>query len=484
MKLFSKCYLIVTLVLLSVIARAQGLPQEQFLIYNAQIVDVLTGKIKSERAVLVKGDQIKALGDFDQLSKGVPKSQQLDAKNKFIIPGLWDMHIHLEGQGLEEDNQALLPLFIAFGITTVRDCASDLGETVLQWRDEINEGELFGPNLFTAGLKLEGKNSSWKGDLEIENETELALMMDKQDVWAPDFIKITDNKLHGELFLKSIQAAHDRGYVVSGHVPIDLTLEEMVDAGFSSVEHASYLNRLGYDQEGIVAQLRAGTLTSAQASALYRGEFDQQKADRNYKILGDKGLFVTPTYIGARQMSYSDQENHLLDSMMTTYLTKAYTAEYLKRLERVKNETPEQMNERKRNYQFNISQLLHYQDAGITILAGSDGAVLNALVYPAQSLIQELQIFQDAGLKPIDVLRAATINGARFLKKDPEMGSIDVGKRADLVILDSNPLENINATTHISGVFTKSSYLGRADLDKILSDARETKIRLDKSREN
>jgi imidazolonepropionase-like amidohydrolase len=194
-------------------------------------------------------------------------------------------------------------------------------------------------------------------------------------------------------------------------------------------------------------------------------------------------MYVTP-YVGGRQIAYADQENHLLDTMMTKYLTSAYFAEYLKRLDRVKDETPEQMKERKQNYQFNISQLSHYHDAGITILAGSDAAVLNALVYPAQSLIQELQIFQEAGLKPIDILRAATINGARFLKKDKEMGSIDVGKRADLVILDSNPLENINATTRISGVFTKSSYLGRADLDKILSDARETKKRLDRSRGN
>ena len=220
---------------------------------------------------MIVGDRISALGDFTTLSNGIPESQRLDAENKFIIPGLWDMHIHLEIQELEEDNKVLLPLFIAYGITSVRDCASDMGETVLKWRDDINRGQLFGPNLFTAGLKIEGKNSSWKGDLEIENETELNKMMDKQDVWRPDFIKITDNKLHGDLFLKSIQAAHQRGYVVSGHVPLDLTIEEMVNAGFSSVEHASYLNRLGYDQEGIVRQLKAGTLTPTQASALYKG---------------------------------------------------------------------------------------------------------------------------------------------------------------------------------------------------------------------
>lgn len=484
MKLVIGCLFSMSLVLITLIAQAQGSPQKQFLIYNAQIVDVLTGELKTENTLLIVGDRISALGDFTTLSNGIPESQRLDAENKFIIPGLWDMHIHLEIQELEEDNKVLLPLFLAYGITSVRDCASDMGETVLKWRDDINRGQLFGPNLFTAGLKIEGKNSSWKGDLEIENETELNKMMDKQDVWRPDFIKITDNKLHGDLFLKSIQAAHQRGYVVSGHVPLDLTIEEMVNAGFSSVEHASYLNRLGYDQEGIVRQLKAGTLTPTQASALYKGVFDQEKADRSYKRLGDKGMYVTPTYIGSRQIAFSDEEDHLQDSMITKYLTKSYTAEYLNRLNRVKNETPEQMKERKKSYEFNISQLVHYQNAGITILAGSDGAVLNALVYPAQALIQELQIFQDAGLLPIEVLRAATINGAKFLGKEKEMGSIDVGKRADLVILDSNPLEDIDATTHIRGVFTKSSYLNRQDLDRILSDVKAAKVRLDSSRKN
>ena len=257
----------------------------------------------------------------------------------------------------------------------------------------------------------------------------------------------------------------------------------MVDAGFSSVEHASYLLRLGYDEEGVVQQLTTGKITNTQANTVYQGAFDQQKADLKYKQLGAKGLYVTPTYIGARQTAYIDENNHLQDSMMTKYLTKSYTSNYRLRIDRMKNETPEQMKERKRKYQFNISQLTHFQNAGITILAGSDGAVLNTLVYPAQSLIEELGIFQEAGLKPIDILRAATINGARFLNRDNKMGSIDIGKQADLVILDSNPLENINATTRIIGVFTKSRYLGRQDLDKILSDLSAEKIRLDKSRE-
>ena len=105
MKLFPRSAFSIVLLLITVIAKSQGIPQKEFLIYNAQIIDVLTGKIKKENAVLIEGQQIKALGDFNQLSKGISQSQRLDVKNKFIIPGLWDMHIHLEGHELVEDNR-------------------------------------------------------------------------------------------------------------------------------------------------------------------------------------------------------------------------------------------------------------------------------------------------------------------------------------------------------------------------------------------
>ena len=90
-----------------------------------------------------------------------------------------------------EDNLALFPVYLAYGITTVRDCASDLGEQVLSWRDQINNGSLLGPTIFTAGRKLEGVNSIWKGDLEISNEAELNSMLDKLDNYKVDFVKIT-----------------------------------------------------------------------------------------------------------------------------------------------------------------------------------------------------------------------------------------------------------------------------------------------------
>ncbi|AOW10965.1 amidohydrolase family protein [Flavobacterium gilvum] len=464
------------------VAKAQQI-NKQYLIYNAQIVDVISGKIKKEKSVLIDNGKIKAIGDYQNLKKNIQVSHIINAGNKFLIPGLWDMHIHLEGENLVEDNKALLPFFFTYGITTVRDCASDLGEQVLEWRNEVASGKLLAPTIFTAGIKLEGINSSWKGDYEIGNEEELNAALDKLDKKHVDFIKITENTLKGPLFLKSIEEAHKRNYIVSGHVPTDLTLDEMVDAGFSSVEHSHYLLRQGCDEKTIVSDLKAGKITKAQANVLYQSTFNQEKANENYKNLGNKGLYVTPTLIGGRQAAFVDENNYPNDSLMASYLTKAYIKDYMSRIERSKNDKPEQIAERKKRYLFLQSQISYMHKAGIKIIAGSDAAPLNAFVFPGQSLIQEMVLFQQAGLSPIDVLRTSTINGARFLKKDKNMGSVDIGKIADLVLLDKNPLEDIHAVEHISGVYTKGRFFDRKALNQILENVKKTKTELDKKRE-
>lgn len=474
---------IVLIVFLNRVFAANGQQSSsQCLIYNVQIVDVISGKMRKEKSVLINDGKIEAIGDYQILKKNIPADQMINGGNKFLIPGLWDMHIHLEGEHLVEDNKALLPLFLTYGITTIRDCASDLGEQVLEWRNEVASGKLLGPTIFTAGIKLEGLNSKWKGDYEIGNEAELNIALDKLDKKQVDFIKITENALQGPLFLKGIEAAHKRGYLVSGHVPIDLTLEEMVDAGFSSVEHAHYLLRQGGDEKSIVSDLKAGKITKSEANTVYQTSFNQETANQNYKRLGSKGLSVTPTLIGGRQVAFMDENNYLKDSLMVSYLTKAYIKDYMLRIERSKNDSPEQIAERKKRFLLLQSQILNMHKAGINILAGSDAATLNVFVYPGQSLIQELMLFQQAGLKPIDVLRSATINGARFMRKDKTMGSVDIGKKADLVLLEKDPLKDIHAVEHVLGVYAKGRYFDRKALNQLLKNVKKEKIKLDKNR--
>jgi len=472
------------LFLLLILTGLPGFAQQNELsriIYPVNIINVLDGSVQKNSAILIEGTAIKAIGKFSQLKKQAPNSNRIDGKNKFVIPGLWDMHIHLEGAELVEDNKALLPVFLAYGITTVRDCASDLGEQVLAWREEIETGSLTGPTIFTAGRKLEGKNSIWKDDLEIENETELNLMLDKLDTYDVDFVKITENTLRGDLFLKSVAAAHARGYRVSGHVPYDLTIRELIDAGFTSIEHLPYLLRLGSDEAQIKADLLAGTITKAEAEARYTAGFNQQRALENYALISKTGVFVCPTLIGGRQLAYLDETDHSKDKFLS-YLTEKFVSNYQWRISRMANETPEQLQQRKNRYQFLLKQLPLIQQAGIPIIAGSDAAALNTYVYPAESLIQELEIFQEAGLTSLQILQAATINGARYFGVEKTSASIDVGKVADLVLLNSNPLKDIHALRSIYAVMAQGKYYTRNQLDQMLATARDKKVELDRQR--
>jgi hypothetical protein len=241
-------------------AKDNGIPDETVLIYNVHIINVRDGSIARNKAILIKNNIIEAIGDFSTLQSKAGRDHQVDAGGRYAIPGLWDMHMHIEGENLIEDNLALFPVYIAYGITTVRDAASDLGVQVLAWRDEINSGKLFGPRIFTAGRKLEGIHPIWKKAMEIGNEQDLKKALDSLVNYKVDFVKITENTLAGDLFLKSVIEARKRSFKVSGHVPIDLSIQDLADGGFSSIEHASYLIRLGSDEKNTISQLKYGAL--------------------------------------------------------------------------------------------------------------------------------------------------------------------------------------------------------------------------------
>ena len=458
--------------------QAFGIPYHNILIYNANIIDVNDGQILPDRAILISKGMIKTIGSYSDLKSDISKEFQFDAHNKYVIPGLWDMHVHIEGEDLIEDNIALFPVYIAYGITTVRDMASDLGEQVLAWRDEINQGKLLGPRIYTAGRKLEGLNSIWKRDLEISNEQELHQMLDTLEKYKVDLVKITENTLEGPLFLKSVVEAKKRGFKVSGHVPHDLTIRELVDAGFSSIEHASYLLRLGMDEKKVVEQIKAKKITKLIADDIYLNNFNQDTAIKAYNELAKTNIAVTPTLIGGKQLAYLDEDNHKGDVFLD-YLTKRFTDKYQWRIDRMANYSVEKKQQAKDRYQLISQQLPFLQKAGITILAGSDAAALNTFVYPALALHEELILFQKSGLTPLQTLQSATKNGAKFMGKYDTSASVEKGKMADMVVLNTNPLEDIKSTQDIFAVIKNGRYFSRSDLDKMLETAKNKKVQLD-----
>ncbi|CAM3662617.1 amidohydrolase family protein [Rheinheimera salexigens] len=474
-------YAVVLLLLSGCISQPQqansSLLDESLLLHNIQLVDVEAGKLVQNKMVLIEQGKITAVLPATERSK-YKNMQQLDGQSQYLIPALWDMHVHFEGRNLVEDNALLLPVYLAYGITAVRDSAGNLAPTVLEWRSEIAAGKRLGPRIFTAGQKFEGIDSLWDGDLEIGNQQDLLAGMEKLKQMQVDFIKITENTLQPELYLDTIREARRQGFLVSSHIPVGATIKQLAEAGLSSIEHASYLLRLGFaDEAEIAAAVRNGTMTNADAYAHYKQGFDQHLAIYGYQMLARQQVAVTPTLIGGRQLAYLAETDHSKDQFLQ-YLTADFTDNYQWRIGRMAGETEAQTAERQQQYQLIAKQLPYLEQAGVLLLAGSDSAALNTYVYPAQALHDELELFQQAGLTPAQILRTATINGATFMGVQADYGSIAANKQADLLLLPANPLQDINAVRTIDTLIYGGKVYNRQALDKLLQQAAERKAEL------
>ena len=214
---------------------------------------------------------------------------------------------------------------------------------------------------------------------------------------------------------------------------------------------------------------------------MYNGSFDQAKAKQSYISLARKGLFVCPTVIGSYQLAYLKETDHSKDVFLQ-YLTKSYVSNYTWRIERMANETPAQLQQRKDALLLLKTQLLVMLEAGITLMAGSDAAALNTYVYPAESLLQELEIFADAGLSPLQILQSATLAGAKYFNVKDRTASIQKNKTADLVLLDANPLDDVKNLRKVQAVIKNGIYYSREKLDAMLAQSKAIKERLDKER--
>ena len=452
-------------------AAAQG-QKADLLIRHATVVDVAGGKTIAEQAVAVRGHEIVEVGPDASLARQYSADSSIDASGKFVMPGLWDMHVHFGGgPELIEENKALLPLYVAHGVTSVRDAAADLGDSVLDWRSQVAAGTLLGPTIYTSGPKLEGYKPLWKGTIEVGTPAEVDAALDRLQRMKVDFVKITDNTLKPDIFLYAVKAAKARGLKTSAHTPYALTIEQAALAGLGSVEHLDYLIKAGSPQEASIgADFSAGKLSYGEASDKFVETFDPTYAAQEYRRLAATGLYVTPTLNMSRILAYLDREDHRNDPALA-YIGPGLRKTYEWRVERAAKSTPAQIQARHREYELSLKVLPMLVEAGIPILAGTDAGYLNSFNYPGEGLHEELERYVEAGLTPQQALVSATITGPAFLGHSGRYGAVAKGKAADILILDANPLQDIRSTRRIHGVVLKGKWLGRAELDKLLSEA-------------
>ena len=447
--------------------------ETDLLIRHATVVDVAGGKTVPEQAIAVRGDTIVEVGPDASLARRYSAGKSIDASGKFVMPGLWDMHVHFGGGSeLIEENKNLLPLYVAYGVTTVRDCGADISPSVLEWRSAVAEGRLLGPRIFTSGPKLEGYKPLWKGTIEVGTPAEVNAALDRLQAMKVDFVKITDNTLKPDIFLYAVKEAKRRGMKTSEHTPYALTIVQAADAGLSSVEHVDYLIKAGSPREAeIGAQYVAGKLSYGQASDAFVETFDEKYAAGVYRELARRHIAVTPTLNMGRILAYLDREDHSKDAALA-YIGPGLRKTYDWRVERAAKATPEQVAARHKEYELSKRVIPMLAEAGIPILAGTDAGYLNSFNYPGEGLHEELERYVEAGLTPQQALVSATITGPAFLGHSDRYGALAEGKTADILILASNPLSDIKATRAIEGVVLHGHWLDRAALDALLAAAK------------
>jgi imidazolonepropionase-like amidohydrolase len=439
---------------------------------KATLIDVAGGKAVKGKSLVLKGDTILAVVDDKQLVNYAAK-KTISLPGKYVMPGLWDTHVHFGGgPALIEENKHLLQLYLAYGITAVRDCSGDLPDTVLQWRDEVNQRKLEGPTIFTSAAKLEGYKPLWKGTIEVGTPEEVSRALDKLQGQKVDFVKITENTLKPEIYLEALRQAKERGMRTSGHIPVQLTLKTMFDAGLGTVEHQSYLLRASTPREQELTDLvAAGKLTGKDAVKQSLDSYDEATARASFRYMASKGTAVVPTLSVSRVVAYLDHEDHAHDEALQ-YIGAGLRATYDWRVQRAAQDDAAAIAQRKAVFEKSAALLPILQQEGVSIIAGTDAGFLNSYDYPGQALHDEIGLYVKYGLTPAQALQSAVINGPRFLGKLDHYGALEAGKAADVLVLDANPLQDIGATRKIRTVISHGTVYDRARLDKILADTK------------
>lgn len=451
------------------LAPAMAAERIDLLVRGADVLDIVDGHWRSGHAIAIDHGRILAVLPDAEAVRYAPE-RSVDATGKYAIPALWDMHVHFGGgPAVVEDNLDLLPLYVAHGISGVRDAAGDLAQEVLGWRDEVSSGKRLSPRIFTSGPKIEGLKPIWKGTLEVGSPTDLQAALDRLQAMKVDFVKITDNTLETGLFLQAVREADKRGLTTSAHVPYRLTIDEASAAGLDSIEHLDYVFKAGSPLEArLGAAIADGTLSSRDAYEQWNASFDPARARDTYRRLAERGTVVVPTLNGSRIVAYLDQDDHRDDAYLQ-YIGPDLQATYAWRVERAAKDSTDDIERRHRRFEHVASTTLPLlQDAGVTVLAGTDAGYLNSYNYPGIGLHDELAWLVRYGITPLNALRGATLHGARFLKQQSDYGSVDAGKVADILLLDADPIADITATRRIHALVLRGDLLDRRRLDGLL----------------
>ena len=440
-------------------------------ITNVTVIDAVNG-VRENQSVIFDGDEITAIQPAET---ELNAAEVIDGSGKFLIPGLWDFHVHLTYD--DRFNDSMSALFLSYGVTSVRDTGG-LMHKILPVVEEMRAENAMAPRVFFAGPLLDGNFVVYDGDSRPEIGTQNATPEQAKATIAElkaqgvDFIKIYE-MVSPAVFDAMVEAANEHGLPIDSHVPLSMrastagpqvdSIEHLRNIELDCAANAPELHETRLEllkNEGGVSgfELRSSLHSLQRNPAI--ANYDEARCDETIAALN--ATMMVPTlrlnsFDQAPPYARDDWEEALSRIPLAAREDWAETGT---RMAPATDEPPSPSSE------FSVFLVGRMHAAGVPIGAGTDTPIF--LSIPGYSLHSELEMLVKSGLTPLEALESATLRPAEFFSIQDRAGSIDVGKQADLLLLDANPLDDISNTKRISAVVTKGNLLDLDDLQGLI----------------
>ena len=440
---------------------------------NVHVVPMDSERILENRTVVIQEGRIAQIGKVTEVD--IPSNAMLiDGKGKYLMPGLCDMHTHIPYK-----NDFIL--YLANGITTVRNLFGFPYH--LDLKQKIDRGEVLGPKLYTVGPIIDGDPPCWPGSEVVETEEDAIRVVRAHKEAGYDGLKVY-NRVPKKAYKKIAEFARKENFPLSGHVPISVGIKGAIEAKQTCIEHLD-----GYWWEVISDDVPIGSWFGISAKELFserpksiermivNGTITEEQLVEPEKLkslavaTAEAGVWNVPTLVITNRYRFflsAKEDEEWLENPLLKYVLTNYNLLLQMHVEKIRNMSAgeKQILGVWYRQRLKIAKALH--DAGARILLGTDSGA--PFVIPGFSIHEELRNFVEAGLSPYEAIRAGTQRAAEFLNAQDEFGTIEVDKRADLILINGNPLEDISNVSRISGVLVRGNWLTREDLDRYVHD--------------
>jgi imidazolonepropionase-like amidohydrolase len=426
-----------------------------YLITDVTIIDVRNGNFLTHQSIGIDSNRISKIYKTEVLSSD--STIVIKGKGKYLIPGLWDMHIHYHW-----NYKQTTPFLIANGIIGIREMFGDM-TNITMIREKEKSETFLGPEIVSSGAMIEGINPTWPSADIVMDSVTAREVVEKQKSQGVDFLKI-GNKLNKQSYFAIAKYAKEQHIDFAGHIPVQVSAWDAISQGQKSIEHnirileavAPHLDSL---RKNFPSNPYDVIKWKIKLYTYVVDNFNEYQFDSLLHKLSDSNTWLCPTLVVTKGQSYRLDTSFIKDSrrrFVPDYILKQWNGDLDTTLVLVL----------KRKYDFEYKLLKKMLDNGVKFIAGTDYP--NMYTYPGFSLHDELELFYNAGFTSLQALQTATLNPAIYLNKQKDYGTIEESKIASLLLLNSNPLLEITNTRDIEAVFLKGKYISKGEIDSLL----------------